>query len=84
MPQRQADNKNYLGCEPEVRVNLDLRGSVGSTRQRLNIRLEDVLAESHTDLAEEDKYEEEEESGGHSCMGRECMLKGPGEDSIRN
>ena len=39
-----------LGCELEVGVDLDDRGAVGPTRQRLNVRLEDILAQRHADL----------------------------------
>ena len=40
----------YLRREPEVGVDLDLRGPVRSARQRLHIRLEHVLAQGDPHL----------------------------------
>ena len=40
----------YLRREPEVGVDLDLRGPVRSARQRLHIRLEHVLAQRDAHL----------------------------------
>ena len=46
----------YLRREPEVGVDLDLRGPVRSARQRLHIRLEHVLAQGDPHLQPQGKY----------------------------